>query len=287
MTSIKANLQDLPVLVTGGSGFVGSHLASRLAAAGARVRALVRRRGEYPGLSSSNVSQMEGDFVDPETARRACEGMELVVHSAATIGSDLAEARRVNAGGTAALAAAAREAGCRRFIHVSTISVYDWERGGSVVDETAPLKTIEKAYPHTPAASPHYGLSKAEARYHTLVEQIQFALQLEDVDFEVMRISEAELAATRSSEQGGLITFDSDSLTIMVKVTAETGGTIRLDGWLTPPAGHPIEIRTANGPKGTNSDADGRFAVGGVPHGMVQVVVRTPGLAVSTPAVEL
>ncbi|HKN55912.1 MAG TPA: hypothetical protein VJX66_25680 [Amycolatopsis sp.] len=121
----------------------------------------------------------------------------------------------------------------------------------------------------------------------TLVEQIQFALQLEDVDFEVMRISEAELAATRSSEQGGLITFDSDSLTIMVKVTAETGGTIRLDGWLTPPAGHPIEIRTANGPKGTNSDADGRFAVGGVPHGMVQVVVRTPGLAVSTPAVEL
>jgi len=163
MTSIKANLQDVPVLVTGGSGFVGSHLAGRLAAAGAWVRALVRRRGEYPGLSSPNVSQMEGDFVDPETARRACDGMAFVVHSAATIGSDLADARRVNAGGTAALAAAAREAGCRRFVHVSTISVYDWERGGSVFDETAPLKTVEKAYPHTPAASPHYGLSKAEA----------------------------------------------------------------------------------------------------------------------------
>ncbi|HEX3554399.1 MAG TPA: NAD(P)-dependent oxidoreductase [Thermoanaerobaculia bacterium] len=156
-------LQNLPVLVTGGSGFVGSHLASRLAAAGAEVRALVRRRGDHPGLGSPNVTQMEGDFVDPATARRACDGMALVVHGAATIGSDLAEARRVNAGGTAALAAAAREAGCRRFIHVSTISVYDWERGGSVVDETAPLKTIEKPYPHTPAAAPYYGLTKAEA----------------------------------------------------------------------------------------------------------------------------
>src|SRR6478672_4125582 len=92
------------VLVTGGSGFVGSHLASRLAAAGAQVCALVRKRGDYPGLESPNITQVEGDFVDPATARRACEGMAFVVHSAASIGSDLADARRVNAGGTAALA---------------------------------------------------------------------------------------------------------------------------------------------------------------------------------------
>ena len=163
MSSSEVNLREVPVLVTGGSGFVGSHLAARLAAAGARVRALVRRAGDHPGLSSPNITQMEGDFVDPETARRACAGMAFVVHSAATIGSDLAEARRVNAGGTAALAAAAREAGCRRFLHISTISVYDWESGGGVFDETAPLKTVEKAYPHTPAAAPYYGLSKAEA----------------------------------------------------------------------------------------------------------------------------
>jgi nucleoside-diphosphate-sugar epimerase len=170
MSSIEVSLRETPVLVTGGSGFVGSHLASRLAAAGARVRALVRRRGDHPGLGSPNITQVEGDFVDPETARRACEGMTFVVHSAATIGSDLAEARRVNAGGTAALAAAAREAGCRRFIHISTVSVYDWESGGGVFDETAPLKTVEKAYPHTPAAAPYYGLSKAEAERALQIE---------------------------------------------------------------------------------------------------------------------
>lgn len=125
----------------------------------------------------------------------------------------------------------------------------------------------------------------------SLVDQIRFAIQLEDVDLEVMRIREQEgFAVARSSaEQGRLITFDSESLTIMVNVSPEPGGTIRLDGWLTPPAEHPIEVRTANGPLTTTSDAEGRFAVGGVPHGMVQVLVRTLGRSrtVSTPAIEL
>ncbi|KDN20387.1 hypothetical protein [Amycolatopsis rifamycinica] len=125
----------------------------------------------------------------------------------------------------------------------------------------------------------------------TLVDQIRFAIQLEDVDLEVMRIREQErLADARSAaEQGRLITFDSESLTIMVNVSPEPGGTIRLDGWLTPPAEHPIEVRTSSGPLTTTSDAEGRFAVSGVSHGMVQVLVRTAGRSrtVSTPAIEL
>jgi nucleoside-diphosphate-sugar epimerase len=156
------DLTDTLVLVTGGNGFVGSYLAAGLAAAGARVTALVRRRGDHPGLGAPNITQVEGDFVDPLTAGRACEGAAVVVHCAATLGADLADARRVNVTGTAGLAAAARQAGCRRFVHISTLSVYDWERGGELFDESAPLKTVVKAYAHTPAASPHYGLSKAE-----------------------------------------------------------------------------------------------------------------------------
>ena len=133
--------------------------------------------------------------------------------------------------------------------------------------------------------------AEADPMPATLVEQIQFAIQLEDVDLEVMRIREQEALSTArsSAEQGRLITFDSETLTIMVNVSPEPGGTIRLDGWLTPPAEHPIEVRTAEGPKATSSDAEGRFAVAGVPHGMVQVLVRTLGRSrtVSTPAVEL
>ncbi len=149
-------------LVTGGSGFIGSHLAALLARLGFGVRALVRKLGDHPGLDHPRISLVQGDFGDPETAERACAGAGVVVHSAATLGTDLEEARRVNVHGTAALAAAARRAGCERFVHVSTVSVYDWACGKSVFDESAPLKTEVKPYPHSPAASPYYGLSKAE-----------------------------------------------------------------------------------------------------------------------------
>ncbi len=173
------NWTDQPVLVTGGSGFVGGHLAERLAAAGARVRAIVRRRGDHPGLGApgavSNIEQMEGDFVDPETARRACRGIAVVIHAAASIAGDLVEARRVNVSGTAGLAAAARSEGCGRFVHISTISVYDWVAARAALeaqgeggvdtefDETTPQKEGERAYAYSPAGSPWYGLTKAEA----------------------------------------------------------------------------------------------------------------------------
>jgi|SRR6185369_6248960 len=153
---------DETALVTGGTGFVGSRVAAFLAAKGVRVRALVRRAGDHPNLDAPGIEQRVGDFTDAATAQAACAGMDVVVHCAASLAGDLGEIRRVNVAGTAGLAAAAREAGCRRFVHISTISVYDWERGLAVCDETAPLKSEVKAYPHTPASSPYYGLSKAE-----------------------------------------------------------------------------------------------------------------------------
>ena len=157
------NLKGVPTLVTGGSGFVGSHIAAWLAARGADVRVLVRRVGPHPGLESPRITQQEGDFTDSATAERACAGRELVFHAAATIGRDLTEAMHVNVTGTALMAAAARAAGCKRFIHISTLSVYDFQSPRDEFDEDAPLRVLGKAYAHSPAASPHYGVTKAEA----------------------------------------------------------------------------------------------------------------------------
>ena len=156
------NLTDVPVLVTGGSGFVGSRIAAWLADEGATVLALVRRAGAHPGLESPRITQVEGDFTDPVTASRFCTGQVLVVHAAATISRDLTEALQVNVSGTGVLAAAARVAGCRRFIHVSTLSVYDFQTGAGSFDEDSPRRTLGKNYAHSPAASPFYGTTKAE-----------------------------------------------------------------------------------------------------------------------------
>lgn len=176
------NWRDQPVLLTGASGFVGGRLAQRLVAAGARVRAIVRRIGDHPGLA--HVEQLEGDFVDPETALRGCEGMGIVIHAAASIGGDAEDARRVNATGTATMAAAARAAGCRRFVHISTISVYDWEAARAArpdlgpdaeFDETTPRKAEDRAFVHSPAATPWYGVTKAEGE-HALEREMALGL---------------------------------------------------------------------------------------------------------------
>lgn len=157
------NFRDQVAVVTGGSGFVGSALAAWLAGEGVRVTALVRRAGAHPGLELALITQVEGEFTDPATVQRVCTGANFVVHAAATVGQDLADALHVNATGTAVLAAAARAAGCRHFVHVSTVSVYDFQSGRAKFDEEAPLRELGRTYAHSPAASPHYGVAKAEA----------------------------------------------------------------------------------------------------------------------------
>jgi hypothetical protein len=122
-----------------------------------------------------------------------------------------------------------------------------------------------------------------------LVDRVQFALALEDLDFEVFRLSSAdEPVAARGVEETRTITFDSDTLTVMFSVSPSGTATVRLDGWLAPPAAHRVELRTEGGAIQTSADEDGRFAVEGVPHGLAQLVVHPSGSrAVVTPSVVL
>lgn len=140
------------VLLTGGNGFVGSRIARRMAGDGYPVRAIVRRPGESPDLTHPHVEEIEGDFTDPSVTLRAAEGCALVIHCAATGSPDLETARRVNVDGTRCVLDAARTAGATRYVHISTLSVYQMD-GRPVVDEDAPLKT----------AGEPYGVTKAEA----------------------------------------------------------------------------------------------------------------------------
>ncbi len=72
------------VLVTGAGGFLGSHIVRQLLARGDRVRGF--SRGLYPELTSLGMQQVCGDIVDADAVRRACQGIDAVVHTAAKAG---------------------------------------------------------------------------------------------------------------------------------------------------------------------------------------------------------
>lgn len=134
-------MSDERVLVTGATGFVGKHLARRLAGRGARVRALVRDRARGRKLEEAGIDVVVGDLRDPPSLREAVRGVERVYHIAAlfrTEGVPSERFREVNADGTLRLLEAAQDAGVRRFVHCSTVGVHG-EIEHPPADEDAPL----------------------------------------------------------------------------------------------------------------------------------------------------
>lgn len=139
-------LKDKVVLVTGANGFVGSYVARRLRQEGMRVRALVRRPESQAELEALGVETLLGELTDADARAAATRGVHCVVHSAASLSQELAEARRVNVDATRALAEVAHASGCERFVHISTVAVYPLRNREGVVDEASPLVTEGDTY---------------------------------------------------------------------------------------------------------------------------------------------
>jgi UDP-N-acetylglucosamine/UDP-N-acetyl-alpha-D-glucosaminouronate 4-epimerase len=120
------------VLVTGGGGFIGSHLAGRLASAGHRVRVLdnfaTGRRSNVVALDD-DVELVEGDIQSYERVHNAIAGCEVVLHQAALPSvprsvADPLTSNATNVTGTLNVLLAARDAGVRRVVFASSSSVY-------------------------------------------------------------------------------------------------------------------------------------------------------------------
>lgn len=119
-------------LVTGGAGFIGSHLAGRLVELGHRVRILDNlSTGKRENLAefAGRVDLVEGDLRDARACDRACRDIEVVFHQAAvpsvpTSVERPAETHDANINGTFHLLLAAKNAGCRRVIYAASSSAY-------------------------------------------------------------------------------------------------------------------------------------------------------------------
>jgi UDP-glucose 4-epimerase len=120
------------ILVTGGAGFIGSHLVRRLVRDGDRVRVLDNLstgRRENLAIVTCDIDLLEGDVRDPDAVARAMRGVDLIYHQAAvpSVPRSVADPRttmEVGVTGTLNVLLAARDAGVRRVVYASSSSVY-------------------------------------------------------------------------------------------------------------------------------------------------------------------
>jgi UDP-glucose 4-epimerase len=119
-------------LVTGGAGFIGSHLVDALVRQGARVKVidnLSTGRKENLKDAAARIEFHEGDIRDVNLLPRLMDGVEVVFHQAAVVSVPLSvekplDSDAVNATGTLSILEAARQAGCRRVVLASSSAVY-------------------------------------------------------------------------------------------------------------------------------------------------------------------
>jgi UDP-N-acetylglucosamine/UDP-N-acetyl-alpha-D-glucosaminouronate 4-epimerase len=173
------------ILVTGGAGFIGSHLVQALAQRGdaSRVRVLdnfaTGFRKNLTGLAD-RIELVEADIRDMEEVRRAANGVEIVYHEAALPSvarsvSDPLESNSANITGTLNLLTAARDAGVRRVILASSSSVYgnaeepEAQPAPSRVVSRAPAPTLPKSESIAPAPLSPYAVTKLAGELYARV----------------------------------------------------------------------------------------------------------------------
>jgi dihydroflavonol-4-reductase len=128
-------------LVTGGTGFVGTHVVRALLARGRSVRCLARRGGRRDNLAGLDVEVVEGDLTDSAPLSRAAKGASTLYHVAADYRlwtRHRGDLHRSNVEGTENVLRAAADAGVEKVVYTSSVAALGLVDGGSA-DETTPV----------------------------------------------------------------------------------------------------------------------------------------------------
>jgi len=132
----------MKAFVTGATGFVGSHVATVLAAQGAELRLLVRTGSDPKNIQELNADRVIGDLCDPESIDRAMAGCDVVFHVAADYRlwvRDPAQMYRANVEGTQTILQAARKNRVRRVVYTSSVATMGFTVKNLSVDESSPV----------------------------------------------------------------------------------------------------------------------------------------------------
>lgn len=126
------------VLVTGGTGFIGSNLAIALLKEGCHVRILRRANSDLRAIGTADVEHCIGDILDPASIRRALQGCDTVFHTAAFISywrKERQQLMEVNVTGTRNMVEVSLETGIEKFVHTSSIAAIGFRNDGKLINE--------------------------------------------------------------------------------------------------------------------------------------------------------
>lgn len=141
----------MKALVTGGSGFLGSHVVRALLGRGHEVRCLVRAASRRDNLDGLDVEIAVGDLRDRESLDRAAAGCDTVYHCAADYRLYVPRREEMfatNVDGTRNVLAAAEKAGARKVVYTSTVGALGLEADGSPACETTPVDASQMIGPY-------------------------------------------------------------------------------------------------------------------------------------------
>ncbi len=136
----------MKIFLTGGTGFVGSHVARAYAAQNAELRLLTRKTSNLATVEGLPAEIVTGDLREPEGLRSALSGCDALVHVAADYRlwvRDPQEMYAANVDGTRELLRLARETGVPRVVYTSSVATMGFKSDGSIVDEDTPVSLAD------------------------------------------------------------------------------------------------------------------------------------------------
>ena len=130
------DIKNKTILITGTDEFIGSRAAELAISQGMKVKGLQTSQVQDKNLENLGVEIIVGSITDEKIAQKACQGVDIILHTAqlAEEAGDIKSFREINVGGTVNIAKAAKQAGVKTFVHLSTVLVYGFNYSDNIAE---------------------------------------------------------------------------------------------------------------------------------------------------------